>query len=576
LREFWDDLAADGLLETPEEGSQRSVVGPHVANVEPGSVGTPISLAPGETRTITFLLSWYFPNRVNGWSRVVPGHSPTTRIRYAGQFADAWTVARYGAEHLARLEAATLGFRDALFGSTLPAIVIDAVSANITVARSNTCFWLEDGRFFGWEGCFDRGGSCHGNCTHVWNYAQTLAFLFPTLEASMLRTAFLDEVEESGKMRFRTEAAFGSAFQMPQAAADGQLGMVIRLWRTFLLTGDHALLGDLWPNVQKTLRYALDTWDTDGDGVLDGQQHNTYDIEFYGPNPLTGVMLLGALRAAAGIADRLGDEAAAAGYRALEARSARRLEELLWNGEYYIQRLDDVNVHPYQFGEGCLSDQLLGQQLAHVAGLGHLLPVQHVGEALHSIYRYNFRRPLGTHVNLQRAFALADEAGLLMGSWPKGGQPRMPFVYSDEVWTGTEYQVASHLLYEGAIEEGLDIVTAVRERYDGYRRNPWNEVECGHHYARSMASWALLLALSGFTCDAERKELRFAPAINQGSFRAFFSCGQGWGVYEQALDEHGTARPLLHVLGGDLSGYTLVVGDATWPIASNRAGHAMK
>ncbi len=254
-------------------------------NVLAGSVGAPSRSLPAKVATLTFLVTWYFPNRVNGWNAAAPDRPPTTRVRYGGRFADAWAVAQNVAAQLARLETVTVSFRDALFGSTLPPAVLDALSANIVVARSNTCFWLADGRFFGWEGCFDRGGSCHGNCTHVWNFAQTLAFLFPSLEISMLRTAFLDEVDESGKMRFRSEVPFGTVFSLPHAAADGQLGMVIRLWRAFLLTGDRALLAEVWPNVQKMLRYALETWDTDGDGVLDGQQHTGYDIEFYRAKP---------------------------------------------------------------------------------------------------------------------------------------------------------------------------------------------------------------------------------------------------------------------------------------------------
>ncbi len=561
LREFWSDLAADGMLSAPAERAEWTAIGPRAANVDPGSLGTPLSLASGESRTTTFILCWHFPNRVNGWSAAAPGVPPTTRVRYAARFADAWAVAGYAAQHLARLEHATLAFRGALFGSTLPQAVLDALSSNVATLRSNTCFWLANGSFFGWEGCFDRGGSCHGNCTHVWNYAQTLAFLFPALEISMLRTAFLDEVDDAGMMRFRTERPFGSLFAVPHAAADGQLGMVIRLWRAFTLTGDRSLLRELWPNVQKTLRYAMETWDTDGDGVPDGQQHNTYDIEFYGPNPLTGVMMIGALKAAAAIAERLEDEGAAIRYREAANRGAARLEELTWNGEYYRQLLDDVDSHPYQFGEGCLSDQLLGQQLAHVAGLGHLLPADHVRSAIESVWRYNFRHPLGMHVNLQRSFAMPDESGLLLCSWPRGGEPRLPFVYSDEVWTGTEYQVASHLIYEGEAAKGIEVAAAVRERYDGYRRNPWDEVECGHHYARSMASWALLPALTGFTCDAERKLLCFRPAMTQASFSVLFTCGAGWGLFTQVRTEAGRGQSRITVLGGDLEGYRIDAAD---------------
>jgi len=401
LRDFWDDLSADGRLTEIREGeaAQPGAVGPSFAGVDPGSTGALMTLSPGESVSVTFVLTWYFPNRVNGWDAPAADQPPTTRVRYAGRFANAWDVAMYVATHLSRLEATTLAFRDALFSGSLPDAIVDAAASNIVVARSTTCFWLEDGRFFGWEGCFDRGGCCPGSCTHVWNYAQTHAFLFPSLENSMLRTAFQDEVEESGKMRFRAGKVFDLISPLPHAAADGQLGMIIRLWRAFLVSGDRDLLAELWPSVQKTLRYALMTWDTDGDGVLDGPQHNTYDIEFHGPNPLSGIMLLGALRAAEEMATRLGDAAAATRYHSVREQSTTRLDALLWTGEYYRQRLGDVDAYPYQHGDGCLSDQMLGQMLAHVAGLGHLLPPERVRAALEAIYRYNFRRPLGSHVN---------------------------------------------------------------------------------------------------------------------------------------------------------------------------------
>jgi uncharacterized protein (DUF608 family) len=569
LREFWDDLSSDGML-TELDATQvieRGMVGPQIVNIVAGSVGAPVYLAPGEGTTLTFILSWFFPNRVNGWDHAAPTQQPTTRVRYAARFTSAWDVAQYVARHLTRLKVATLQFREALFESSLPPEVVDAVSGTMVVVRSNTCFWLENGRFYGWEGCFDHGGSCHGSCTHVWAYAQSLAFLFPSLETSMLRTAFLDEVEDSGKMRFRAVSHFDQVFEAHQAAVDGQLGSLIRLWRTFLLTGDRGFLEELWPNALKCLDYAVSTWDTNGDGVLDGEQHNTYDIEFWGPNPLSGVMLLGALRAVEEMARRLDLKDDAVHYRALYERSRSRLDELLWNGEYYIQKLDDIDRYPYQHGQGCLSDQLLGQLLAHVAELGHLLPAEHIRSTLGSIYRYNFLRPLGNHVNLQRAFAFADEDGLIMCSWPLGAQPRLPFVYSDEVWTGTEYHVAAHLIYEGRVQEGLALVSAVRARHDGYRRNPWNEVECGHHYARSMSSWALVPALSGFGCDVDDRILRFNPVMTgpKDSYQILFTCGAGWGIYSQ--ETHGEAvRPVLTVLGGNLDGFRVETDSRSWLI----------
>jgi hypothetical protein len=128
-----------------------------------------------------------------------------------------------------------------------------------------------------------------------------------------------------------------------------------------------------------------------------------------------------------------------------------------------------------------------------------------------------------------------EEAGLIIATWPHGERPGYAFWYCDEVWCGIEYQVASHLIYEGFVEQGLAIVKGVRDRHTGERRNPWDEFECGHHYARSMASYALLLALSGFSYSAPERRIGFAPRVNQNNFRVFFSVGSGWGWYGQKL-----------------------------------------
>jgi len=445
------------------------------------------------------------------------------------------------------------------------------------VLRSPTCFWLEDGRFFGFEGCFDHAGCCEGTCTHVWSYAQTLAYLFPSLEREMRRIEFVIETEADGYMCFRACKTFGESYiwpwgdQKPDAAADGQLGSIIRAYREWLLGGDRAWLAEVWPGVKRALDYARRAWDPDDDGVTGGSQHNTYDISFFGPNPLSGVYYLAGLRAVEKLAEVMGEPELAERCRDIYRRGAQKLDEQLWNGQYYIQRLDDVNAHKYQFGLGCLSDQLLGQLHARLVGLGDLLPAEHVRLALKSIFDHNFKRDFSEHVNCQRTYVLNDEAGLVLCSWPVGGRPRYPFVYSDEVWTGIEYQVAAHLIYEGWVAEGLEIVRAVRNRHDGVRRNPWNEVECGHHYARALASWAVLVALSGFQCDLDRGVLSFAPRLEvaapAGRFSTFWSCGRGWGTYTQERDAAtGVWSPSVQVLGGQMAGMQVTACGQTWTL----------
>jgi hypothetical protein len=299
---------------------------------------------------------------------------------------------------------------------------------------------------------------------------------------------------------------------------------------------------------------------------MEGEQHNTYDVEFYGPNTMTGLLYLGALRAAEELARALGDAARAEEYRRVFESGRSRIERELWNGAYYVQNVrmpspvelgaktqqwHTSGIRPgeseprYQYGPGCLSDQLLGQWFAAVVGLGHLVEPERVRTALGSIYRHNFRADLSAHESCQRTYALNDEGGLLACSWPNGGRPRYPFPYADEVWTGIEYQVAAHLIYEGLVDEGLTIVDAIRSRYDGICRNPWDEFECGHHYARALASWSLLLALSGYNYSAPNRLIQFAPRVSADDFRSFFSVGSGWGRYRQRRDGHQFSASLL-------------------------------
>ena len=537
LQEFWDDFSADGLL-TDREYDAPSPPG----KTDTATLGLVDTLAPGAAKAYRFLLAWYFPNRTNSWDNNPA--APRVRNHYARQFGSSWEVARYLAAHLPRLEEETRRFHQALFTGTLPAAVLDALSANIVPLRSPTCFWLEDGRFFGFEGCFDQAGCCEGSCTHVWSYAQTLAYLFPALEREMRRIEFAVETAPSGYMFFRTHQTFGSRFvwgwgdQEPEAAADGQLGSILRAYREWLLSGDRPWLESVWPGIKRAIAFAATHWDTDRDHVLDGRQHNTYDIEFYGPNPLCQIYYLAALRAVEELAGVLDEPDLAQRAHAAFAAGSRRTAELLWNGEYFVQRLADVNAYKYQHGAGCLADQLLGQLHARLLGLGDLLPRERVRSAIGAVFAHNFKRDFRDHVNCQRTYVLNDEAGLLLCTWPHGGRPRFPFVYSDEVWTGIEYHVAAQLIYEGWLDEALEIVRAVRARHDGVRRNPWDEVECGHHYARSMSSWALLPAFSGFQCNVPGGALGFAPAIVPDDFRCFFSTGTAWGSFAQQAVAH--------------------------------------
>jgi uncharacterized protein (DUF608 family) len=328
------------------------------------------------------------------------------------------------------------------------------------------------------------------------------------------------------------------------------MGCLLKLYREWQIGGDLEFVRALWSYATRALEYAWKNgWDPDKDGVMEGEQHNTYDIEFYGPNTMMGSLYLGALKAMAEMAAALGEQAKADEYRAIFEQGSARYDRELWNGEYYIQKYDHVESPPYQYGDGCLIDQLLGQWFADVVGLGDLFPADHVRQALASLFRYNWRSNFADHACCQRPYVFNDEAGLLIYTRPHGDRPDLPLVRGDEVWSGCEYQAAAHMLYRGLLDEGLAVVKGIRDRYDGERRNPWNEVECGNHYARAMASWSLLLALTGYDYSAPRQSLRLAPVVNAANFQSFFSAGESWGRFSQRLDQ-GALHWQLEIVGG--------------------------
>ncbi|RYG44592.1 hypothetical protein EON79_14575 [bacterium] len=538
FQEFWDEFKETGRLEGIPEGDHGSRVS--------GTVGAVVSLEPGEEAEIPFFVSWSFPVAEKYWDNAPGDPRHTWTPHYAQRFPTAQAAAQAFFGEYESLADRTRKFEEALFTSTLPSEVLQSVSATSSILHSPTVLRLQDGEFWAWEGCGPNIGCCPGSCSHVWNYSLAHAFLFPEMQRSMRSAEYKHNFHcgprgGEGALNFRVLIPLGNEHPLWHAASDGQLGGVVQLYRDWRLQGSDDLLNELWPSAKRALEFAWLQWDLDRDGLTEGDQHNTYDINFQGPNPLTQFFYLAALRAGEEIARHLGDGATADRYRALIDSGREKTEARLWNGEYFVQEnaYTDADAPKYQHGHGCLSDQVFGQLAASLAGLGDLVDGELIRSALAAIYRHNFRERLGDHENLQRVFAAADEPGLLLCSWPSGGRPHFPFVYSDEVWTGIEYQVATHLAYEGMVEEALAIVRGVRHRYDGVRRNPWNEVECGSHYARAMAAYGLLPALSGLRYDAVTKEATLDPRIEGEAFRCFFSTPHGWG---QAVREGGETR----------------------------------
>ena len=531
VRAFWNHFRREGDFGEPKVTDSKYRV--------PASLGCRGTLQPGESVEIPFTFSWRFPNAQKIWKEP----EPVWKAHYGTVWPSAWSAAKELTDRREELTRRTLAFESALYGGSLGADVLESVGATLATLHTPTLIRLEDGSFWAWEGCSAKEGCCEGTCSHVWNYAVAHAYLFPEIQASFLDSALKHGFNcgpkgDEGAMRFRIPIPMASQTNLWHAASDGQLGQIVQAFRDWRQTGDAEALHRRWPALKSALAFAWVEWDRDRDGLVDGDMHNTYDINFQGPNPLTQFFYLAALRAMERIADHLGDPIAAM-YKELADKGSRITEEKLWNGSYFFQPGDFTaeSAPRYQHGPGCLTDQLFGQLCASLAGLGHLVDSQLIRRALESIVKHNFRPKLGDHQNLQRTYVFPDEGGLLLCSWPEDGMPFYPFVYSDEVWTGIEYQVASHLALEGMETEARAILKTIRSRHDGVRRNPWNEYECGSHYARALASYGVLIGLTGFQYDAVDETLAF----KETPFRSFWSIpgsatGGAWGTVERKED----------------------------------------
>jgi uncharacterized protein (DUF608 family) len=573
LEIYWRDLTTPGAFKNrryPEAGRNNH-----------GLLAAHLHLKPGQTRTVRFVISWSFPVCENYWYRTKTeelakeaGISPRWRNYYATLWKDSLASARYSLKEWPRLRAATDLFHRTLFTSSLPDVVLDAVSANMSILKSPTVLRLEDGTLYGFEGCCSGSGCCPGSCTHVWNYAQAHAFLFPALARSMREVDYRYNQQADGGMPFRLMLPLGLKNTGGFSCADGLFSNVMMVYRDWKLSGDTPWLRTLWPAVKKSIEFAWaptnrHRWDPGKTGVLWGRQHHTLDMELYGPSSWLCGFYLGALKAAAEMAEHLGETETSRDYAALFDKGRHWLEANLFNGEYYQQQVDikDRGIlkafeaeeaywdaeHAeikYQIDEGCAIDQTLAQYHATLYGLGEIFEAGRNRKALKALFRHNFHKSMRNIYNPCRLYSLNDEGGMAICSWPAGKRkPAIPLTYAQETMHGFEYAAAVQLIQNGLVREGLAVVASIRDRYDGKKRNPWNEIECGSHYARSMASYGLLNAFSGFEFDMTRGHLGFQPVQKPGGrFKCFWSVGSGWGEVDLQAD-----RASLRVLQGALT-----------------------
>ena len=542
-----------------------------------GAVAVEVTVPAGGSVEVPFLLAWRYPNNYKPGNFWAPNEASRLWLgcHYATLWDDARAVIHQAAAGWSQLRQRTEAFRKTFYDSTLPYWMLDCITSQAaTIRHIGIVFQLADGDIYGWEGS---NGCCDPTCTHVWGYEQSLARLFPDLEKIMRRIDFKHQQGADGGVNNRTAIPVQPKPSGERPFVDGHASCVLKAYREALNHADDSFFKEYWSHVKRAVEYliARDAASNGGkpQGVLLDDQFNTYDEALHGVTSFMSGYYLAALRAGEEWAKRMGDETAASRFHKVFLAGQDAIVRRCWNGEYFQQDLPDYLKRHGEVGPGCIADQLIGQWWAHQLGLGYILPKEKVQSALRSVFKYNWVPDLTGFKHMPRAFAGAKDKGLLICTWPKGGRPPEVMLYSDEVWTGIEYQVAAHMIYEGLIEESLAVVRGARDRYDGIPRppigrNPWNEIECGGHYARAMSSWSLLLAASGFRCDGPAGTIEFAPNVTPERFKAFFAGPEGWGTLEQVRNGGGQ-RNEVRVVEGRLPVATVRLSP---PAAAGQAG----
>ena len=527
LEKLAGSFAAEGKLAGPEKAGPS----PDEETLD-GALAVSLRLAPGGKRTVPFVLAWHFPNAQHGAGAWKGGGN-----MYATRWPDALSVAAEVRDNLDELTCKTRLYHQTLYASNLPCWLVERIGSQVAVLRSQTCFWAKDGYFGGWEGCCRERGCCHGNCNHVWHYAQAHARLFPKVARQM-------RVQE-----YKFQADDGAIpHRQPKShpAFDGQCGAVLNSYREYCTSADRKWLDAHWPAVKKAMDYTIARWDKDEDGVLAGPQWNTLDGALDGSSSWLGTLYLAALAAAEKMALLEKDVDSATRYAAIRKSGSNKQDETLFNGEYYYQILGPAPHEDY--GTGCHVDQVLGQWWAHQLDLGWLYPPDRVRTALGSLFKYNFRAKLQGLRQAPRKFVADYDPGTQMITWPKGPRPAKVIRYGDEVMTGFEYSAAAAMVQAGLLREGFTVARAVWTRYDGrlrteltgsdtaswgYSGNPFGDDECGKFYARAMSVWSMLLACQGYVYEGPAAKVGFRPVWKPEDHKTFFTAAEGWGLFSQ-------------------------------------------
>jgi len=513
-----------------------------------GGVAQSLSLEPGASGTMPFVVAWHFANTIETVKGAETGHG------YGKRFKDAAEVAQNVAGNFSRLDQTARLWNATWYDSTLPYWFLERSIIPLGSLASPTCYRFADGRFYTYEGI----RSCWGHPNHVWHYAQAHARLFPELEQDVIERVWYGfGFKPDGSMAYRGEYGGDSAI-------DGHCGVILAVLRAHQTNPDGEFLKRLWPRVKKSIEYA-NANDRNGDGLLDTPKLTTLDEPWHGVIPWTSSLYIAALKAGEQMALEMGDPEFAANCRDRAEKGRAAMDAKLFNGEWFVQIPDPENPKKLGAYETVHIDQVMGQGWAWQVGLGRVLNEDTTQSALRSLWKYNFARNLDVFDAQAdpkgRPYYADGEGGMILTANALGRET--PYgvssefaCYLNETMNGFEYQVAAHMIAEGMVKEGLAVLKTLDERYDGNKRNPFNEVECGDHYARSMASYGALIAISGFEYDGPQRYIGFAPRLTPENFKAPFTAAEGWGSYSQKIAD-GTMRAELAVKHGKVPLRTL-------------------
>ncbi|XP_065838479.1 non-lysosomal glucosylceramidase-like isoform X2 [Oscarella lobularis] len=565
VKDLWASFAKTGKLPAGSTGPSPT------GKTWNGAISLTKAVGPKQAQAFTFLLAWHFPHRYVNWSQERFGiKDEETQFYIGNQYATFWptiqNVLDYTVTNVAALTDKTRAFQDAMFNSTLPWQLIDSAAGRVSVLNSPTCMWHGDGNFYAFEGCRTTAGCCPLNCTHVWNYEFTLSRLWPDLERTMRAVDLQAQLSPNAILPSRTTVplelrrqwSFWPDYTQVNPAStsicvDGEIGTVNKTYREVLQGAPKNWFDNQLHQVKKVMQRWMTELD-DGTGVIRGPQPNTYDCAIYGVNTFIGTQYLCALRAAEEMAKLQGDAASATAYHERFAMGSETLEKLCFtNGKNYTQAVDPAHAVEVM-GDGTHADALMGWWWARALNLGDILPIDHVKSSLQATFTQNHVTAFDPKMQSPRPFFDQRDAGIYIERWPDGKVPSKAIRYSSEgAWTGLEYPFAAQCLYAGLEDVFLQVLTEARAKYDGTRRSPWNEIECGDHYSRPMSALQLFEVASGITWSFVSVpkvktvcvNLSFAPRLSFTNYRGFFILATCFGQYVQIGNENlaaGTAQ----------------------------------